>query len=441
MKAATTSRAHKNVLTPWSKQSAVNTPVMVRGRGSTIFDDAGREYLDMSAGLVAVNMGHAHPAITRAISAQLEKVAYVAPSLVNDTRNRLADLLSEISPWEQGGRTFFTTGGGEANEDAVKMARAITGRFKVMTAYRSFHGSAPGAGSLTGEDRRWANEPGMPGVVRFFAPYPYNSPFSTRDAAEETRRALEHLEQVIMFEGPDNIAALLIEPLVGSNGVIVYPEGYLQGLRDITSRHGIFLILDEVMTGFGRLGSWFAATRYGVQPEMITFAKGVTSAYVPLGGVLVREDLAAHFDDTPIGIGHTYSGHPVSMAAGLANLETMRDEGVLTRANDLEPLLRSGLADIASRHEVIGDVRGQGAMFGIEFVRNRDTRESLVPWYAGNNTPVGQLTAALRDEGVYMFGRYNLMLVTPPLVITEAELARGLEAIDRALTKVSGAWL
>ncbi len=433
-------RSARNVLAPWSKQAAINTPTFVKGEGSWLFDDSGKRYLDLSAGLVAVNMGHAHPRIVGAIAEQAARVAYVPPSLINDTRNELADFLSDISPWEEGGRTFFTTGGGEANEDAIKMARMITGRSKVLASYRSFHGSAPGAGSLTGEDRRWANEPGMASVVHFFAPYSYNSPFHTQDPSEETDRALSHLEQVLMFEGPDNVAALVIEPLVGSNGVISYPEGYLRGLREITARHGIVLVFDEVMTGFGRLGDWFAASAFGVAPDMITFAKGVASAYVPLGGVLVREGLASHFDDVALMCGHTYAGHPLAMAAGLANLQAMRDEGVVSRALVLEPLLRKGLEDIASRHSVIGDVRGVGAMFGIEFVRDRDTREPLVPWYGGNNSPVAQLTAALRDEGVYAFGRYNVMLITPPLVIKEDELEFGLKGLERALARVSAGW-
>ncbi len=433
-------RKARNVLAPWSKQAAVNTPTFVRGEGSWLFDDSGKRYLDLSAGLVAVNMGHAHPAITAAIADQAARVAYIAPSLVNDTRNELADLLSEISPWDEGGRTFFTTGGGEANEDAIKMARTITGRFKILAAYRSFHGSAPGAGSLTGEDRRWANEPGMPGIARFFAPYTYSSPFFTDDPAQETDRALQHLEQVITFEGPKNIAALFIEPLVGSNGIISYPDSYLKGVREITERHGILLVFDEVMTGFGRLGDWFGANVFDVEPDIITFAKGIASAYVPLGGVLVRESLASHFDDNMLMCGHTYSGHPLSMAAGLANLKAMRDEGVVNRARVLEPLLRDGLEKIAAKHPVIGDVRGVGAMFGLEFVRNRDTREPLVPWYAGENTPVTQLAGALREEDVYAFGRYNVMLITPPLVIREDELEFGLRALDAALSKVEGNW-
>lgn len=433
MSPVATSRSHKYLLTPWSKQGAISTPTITRAEGSYLYDDDGGRYLDLSAGLVAVNLGHGHPAVIAAIKEQLDKVAYVAPSLMNDTRSEFAELLSEISPWAEGSRVFFTTNGGEANEDALKMSRMLTGRHKVLASYRSFHGSAPGAGSLTGEDRRWANEPGIPGVVHFFAPYPYRSPFHTDDPSVETERALAHLSEVITFEGPKNIAALVIEPVVGSNGVVVYPDGYLEGVRELTERHGIVLVFDEVMTGFGRLGETFAAQRFGVEPDMITFAKGVASAYVPLGGVLVRESMASHFDDTPLMCGHTYSGHPVSMAAGLATVKAMRKEGLFQRARQLEPMLRSGLGELKERHDVIGDVRGVGAFFALEFVADRAERTPLVPWYGGDNAPIGKLTAALREEGVYAFGRYNVLLITPPLTIQSSDLEAGFAGLDKAL--------
>lgn len=437
MSPVATSRSHKHLLTPWSKQGAINTPTIERAEGSYLYDDEGQRYLDLSAGLVAVNLGHSHPAVIEAIKAQLDKVAYVAPSLMNDTRSEFAELLSDISPWAEGSRVFFTTNGGEANEDALKMSRMLTGRHKVLAAYRSFHGSAPGAGTLTGEDRRWANEPGIPGVVHFFAPYPYRSPFHTDDPATEVERALAHLAEVITFEGAHNIAALVIEPVVGSNGVVVYPDGYLAGVRKLTEEHGITLIFDEVMTGFGRVGDTFAAQRFGVEPDMITFAKGVASAYVPLGGVLVREGLAAHFDDTPLMCGHTYSGHPVSMAAGLATVKAMRKEGLFQRATELEPMLREGLGALKERHAVVGDVRGVGAFFALEFVKDRASRTPLVPWYGGDNGPVAKLTSALRSEGVYAFGRYNVLLITPPLTITSDELEAGFAGLDKALKVLS----
>ncbi|MFA5595653.1 MAG: aminotransferase class III-fold pyridoxal phosphate-dependent enzyme [Trueperaceae bacterium] len=433
MTLAATTRSHKHVLTPWSKQGAVGGPTFVRGEGSYMYDDAGKRYLDLSAGLVSNNLGHGHPAVVKAIQDQVAKIAYVPPSLIHDVRSEFGALLSEISPWEEGARTFFGTAGGQANEDAVAISRMITGRQKVLTAYRSFHGSAPGAGNLTGEDRRWAHEPGMPGVVHFFAPYPYRSPFFTDDPATETKRALEHLEQVITFEGPQKIAALLIEPVVGSNGVIVYPEGYLEGVRSLTDKHGIVLIFDEVMTGFGRVGDRFAATRFGIKPDMITFAKGSSAAYIPLGGVMIREGLAQYFDDTALMIGHTYAGHPMAVAAGLATVTALKKEGLFERARQLDPILKAGLGALKERHNVIGDVRGIGAFYTIELVKDRDSKEPLVPWYGGDNSPMAKLVGALRSNGVYAFGRYNVLLVTPPLNIAESDINVGLEALDKAL--------
>jgi taurine---2-oxoglutarate transaminase len=426
-------RTTSRVLTPWLRQDVPRPPVMVRGEGSYLFDDQGKRYLDLSAGLVAVNLGHSHPAVVRAIQEQAARVCYVSPAMGNDVREAFAEELTALGPWSEGARAFFTTGGGEANEDAIKMARMVTGRHKVIATYRSFHGSAPGAGTLTGEDRRWANEPGISGVVRILAPYPYRSPFP--HAADEAAAALEHLELVLQYEGAHNVAALIIEPVVGSNGVVVYPEGYLAGLRRITERHGIVLIFDEVMTGFGRLGERFAAQRFGVVPDIITFAKGVASAYIPLGGVLVREGLAAHFDERPLMCGHTYAGHPLAMATGLATVRVMHEEGLFTRARTIEPWLREGLEALRERHEVVGDVRGIGAFHAIEFVADRASKRPLVPWYGGDNAPMARFMAALRAEGVYLFGRYNAVLIAPPLTASREQIDEGMAAIDRVLSR------
>jgi taurine--2-oxoglutarate transaminase len=424
------------VLTPWSAQGNANAPAIERGEGVYLYDDAGRRYLDLASGLVAVNLGHGHAGMARAIGEQAARVAYVAPSLGSPPRSRLAERLSALSPWSEGCRTFFTTGGGEANEDAIKMARAITGRPKVLTAYRSFHGSAPGAGTLSGENRRWPNEPGMPGVVHFFAPYPYRSPFHTTDPALECARALEHLELVLAYEDPGRVAALLIEPVVGSNGVIVYPEGYLAGLRELCDRHGILLVFDEVMSGFGRAGERFACVRFGVTPDAITFAKGCTSGYVPLGGVMLRESLAAYFDTRALGCGHTYSGHPLAAAAGNAALDAYRDEGLFTRARQIEGWLREGLEAVQRASPVVGDVRGIGAFFAIELVRDRETREPLVPWQGASAGILPSLLTRLRELGVSTFGRYNVVMVTPPLVVTRAELEPAFAALETALTEL-----
>jgi taurine--2-oxoglutarate transaminase len=313
----------------------------------------------------------------------------------------------------------------------------VTGRSKVLTAYRSYHGSSLGASSLTGENRRWSSEPGIPGVVRFFAPYPYRSPFHTTDPAEETQRALDHLRDIIMYEGGDRIAALLIEPVVGSNGVIVYPPAYLRGLREVCDALGILLIFDEVMTGFGRVGAAFAGERFGVVPDLITFAKGVTSGYVPLGGVLVREGIAAHFDARPLPMGHTYSGHPLACAAGVATLDAYRAESIFERAAALEAPLRARLDALAAAHDVVGDVRGAGAFFALELVADRATRTPLVAWQGTDAGPMPAFFASLRRRGVYAFGRYNVVHIAPPLTIGESDLDTIAAALDGALTELA----
>lgn len=422
------------VLTPWVAQSGRNPPVIVRGEGSYIYDDRGGRYLDLSAGLVAVNLGHAHPSVATAIAEQARRLAYVAPSFANDQRAELAREIIDISPWPDGGRVFFTTGGGEANEDAIKFARTLRGRHKVLTAYRSFHGSAPGAGTLTGENRRWPNEPGIPGVVRFFAPFPYRSPFHTRDPHEEADRAIEHLEEVVNYEGGENVAALLIEPIVGTNGVIVYPQGYLARVRELCDRHGILLIFDEVMTGFGRTGGAFAAQRFDVTPDLFSFAKGVTSAYVPLGGVAVRESLASAFDRRPLPSGHTFSGHPLAMAAGVATLRSYREERLFERAREIEGWLRTRFDALKQRHRVVGEARGVGAFFGLELVADQEKRTPLVPWQ-GTRSLHGFFNDLLA-RGLYLLGRYNVAIVAPPLVVSTDQLDEGFEILDGALERL-----
>ncbi len=434
---AATHAAH--VLTPWVAQATHRAPTIVRGVGARLFDDAGRSYVDLSSGLVAANLGHAHPRVVDAIREQAARICYVPPSLFSDVRAELARELAELAPWGDGTRVYFTAGGADANEDALKLARATTGRAKVATAYRSFHGSTHGAGSLSGENRRWAAEPGIPGVVRFFAPYPYRSPFHTRDPDEETARALAHLGDVLAYENPQSVAAVMIEPVVGSNGVIVYPRAYLAGVRRICDEHGIVLVFDEVMTGFGRTGAAFAAERFGVTPDLITFAKGVTSAYVPLGGVLVPERIAARFDDRPLGMGHTYSGQPLAMAAGLGALAAYREDDLFARARWLETILRRELEALAANHPIVGDVRGIGAFFALEFVRDRASREPLVPWQGAGPGVVTAFYRALLDRGAYAFGRYNVAVIAPPLTIREDELADAFAALDGALSDLERA--
>lgn len=426
----------KFVLTPWLVQGGLTAPVIVRAEGSYLFDADGKKYLDLASGLIAVNLGHGHPKVVKAIQEQAATLCYAAPSLFNDKRAELGEELSRISPWAASGegcRTFFTTAGAEANDDAVRLARAITGRQKILSAYRSFHGSSGTSIMLTGEDRRWGGEPGPHSIMRFFAPYPYRSPFHATTPEEETSRAIEHLERILLHEDPKRVAAIFIEPVVGSNGVIVYPEGYLPALRKLTERHGILLVHDEVMTGFGRTGAAFASTRFGVVPDMITFAKGVTSAYLPLGGIMVREKLASTFDTRPLPCGHTYSGHPMPVAAAVATLAAYREENLFERGREIEGWLTSGLQRIAEKHPTVGEVRGLGAFFALELVKDKKTREALVPWHGEGPGVMKNLYGELRKRGVYTFGKFNCVMVAPPLTVSKSELDQGLAALDESL--------
>jgi taurine--2-oxoglutarate transaminase len=430
------------VLTPWVAQGNLDVPVVVRGEGVYLYDSEGKRYLDLSSGLVAANLGHGCRPVLDAMHAQIERLCFSPTNWFQDGRAKLAEALIALAPWtNEGGRVFYTTGGAQANEDAVKFARALTGRHKILTAYRSFHGSGPGSAALTGENRRWFNEPElMPGVVRFWAAYPYRSSFHTTDPLIEAQRALQHVRDVIAAENPDTVAAILIEPVVGSNGVIVPPEGYLAGLRAICDEHGILLILDEVMTGFGRTGERFACVRFDVVPDMITFAKGVTSAYAPLGGVMVREKFARVFDSRALGAGHTYSGHPLCMAAGLGAIAAYHDGGYFERGRIVERWLRAKLTTLREKHELIGDVRGVGAFFALEFVSDREARTPLVPWQGKSAGVMPVLFSALRKGGVYAFGRYNVVHIAPPLVIEEAELDEALSTLDAAVGDLEAAY-
>jgi taurine--2-oxoglutarate transaminase len=433
---ALTTKHARYVLTPWLAQGNLQPPVIVRGEGIYLYDEDGNRYADLTSGLIAVNLGHGHPAVRAAMHEQVDRLCFSPPSWFNDVRAELGEALVRLAPWgDEGGRVFFTASGAAANEDAIKLARAVTGRSKVLTGYRSFHGSGAGSATLTGENRRWYNEPAnvMAGVVHFWAPYPYRSPFFTDDPAEETRRALQHVADTVAAENADQVAAILIEPVIGSNGVIVFPPGYLAGLRALCDAHGIVLIFDEVMTGFGRTGAAFGGERFGVVPDMLTFAKGVTSGYVPLGGVLLRERYASAFDAKPLPAGHTYSGHPLAMATGIATLQAYRDGDLYARAGAIEARLRAGLEGVRAKHAIVGDVRGVGAFFALEFVSDRTARTPLVPWQGKSMGPMPALFAGLKKRGAYAFGRYNVLHVAPPLTITDEQIDEAVATIDAAV--------
>ncbi|HLW60263.1 MAG TPA: aminotransferase class III-fold pyridoxal phosphate-dependent enzyme [bacterium] len=434
---ATGDLTREHVLIPWETQGGPAPRIIDHAQGCDLYTSDGTRILDFSSGLVNVNIGHSHPRVVEAIRAQAGRLTFVNPSFSTDVRARLAQMLARLSPGGALVKTFFTNGGAEANENAVKIARLYTGRHKVLTSYRGYHGATYGAITMSGDPRRWPAEPGVPGVVHFLTPYPYRSPFSV-GPAQEGAAALAHLEHVLMYEGPENVAAILIETIVGGSGLIVPPDGYLEGLRKICDRHGILLIFDEVMAGFGRTGAWFACEHWNVVPDMLTFAKGVTSGYVPLGGVLVSAPVARYFDDHILWAGLTYSGHALACAAGCANLEVMEDEGLVERARRLEGALGDRLRRLADRHPVVGDVRGKGLFWGVELVKDRGTREPWAPFSRSGPSPMKAFLRGAFDRGVYLIGRYNIFLVAPPLVISEEQIEEGVQAIDGALAEAAG---
>lgn len=430
-----------HVFHSWSAQALIDPTPVAGGSGARFWDYVGNTYLDFSSQLVNLNLGHQHPDLVSAIQEQAGRLATIQPSMANDVRGELARLIAEVAPAGHS-KVFFTNGGADANENAVRMARLFTGRRKVLSMYRSYHGNTSTAITLTGDPRRWPNEPGDGSVAHFFGPYAYRSPFHSSSPEEETARALEHLEQTIILEGAATIGAIILETVVGTNGVLIPPPGYLPGVRALCDRYGIVYIADEVMVGFGRIGEWFAFQAFDVVPDLITFAKGINSGYVPLGGVVISDRIAAHFDTVAFPGGLTYSGHPLACAAGVATFDVFRRDGILERVRDLgERVVAPRLQEIAAAHRSVGDVRGRGLFWAIELVRDKDTREPLVPFNASGSdaAPVAAVAAACKRAGLWPFTHFNRIHVAPPLVIGEADLRRGLDIIDRALDEADAA--
>ena len=425
----------QHVFHSWSAQDLIDPMPIARAEGSHFWDYDGKRYLDFSSQLVNLNIGHQHPKVVKAIQEQAGRLATVAPGFANDARGEAARLIAEVAPGDLD-TVFFTNGGAEANENAVRMARLHTGRPKVLAAYRSYHGSTAGAITLTGEPRRWPSEPAQPGVVHFWGPYLYRSAFHAETEEQECERALAHLRDMVTVEGPHTIAAIILEPVVGTNGILVPPDGYLQGVRELCDEHGIVLIADEVMSGFGRCGEWFAVDAWDVVPDLITFAKGVNSGYVPLGGVIISPAVRDSFGERAYPGGLTYSGHPLACASAVAAINAMRDEQVLEHAAALgQDVIGPGLRELAEKHPSIGEVRGLGAFWAIELVRDRETREPLVPFNAGgaDAAPMTDFAAACRERGLWPFVHFNRTHVVPPCTTREEELREGLAILDEAL--------
>lgn len=424
-----------HVFHSWSAQGQVEPLPIAGAKGSYFWDHDGNRYLDFASQLVNANIGHQHPKVVAAIQRQAGALCTVAPEFAVDVRSEAARLVAERTPGDLD-KIFFTNGGTEAVEHAVRMARVHTGRPKVLSAYRSYHGATSAAINLTGDPRRWASDTGSAGVVHFWGPYLYRSPFHAESGAQEAERALDHLEQVIAFEGPGTLAAVILESVVGSAGILVPPPGYLAGVRELCDRHGIVLILDEVMAGFGRTGRWFALDHFRVTPDLITFAKGVNSGYVPLGGVAISAEIAATFEHRPYPGGLTYSGHPLACASAVAALTAMAEEGIVEHAADIgERVIGPGLRELADRHPSVGEVRGVGVFWALELVRDRRTREPLVPYNASGaaNRPMAAVAAACKREGLWPLVNMNRVHVVPPCTVSEEEVTAGLAVLDRAL--------
>ncbi|MGN6131322.1 MAG: aspartate aminotransferase family protein [Nocardioidaceae bacterium] len=426
-------RAH--VFHSWSAQDRIDPMPIARAQGSYFWDYDGNRYLDFASQLVNVNIGHQHPKLVEAIAAQARELCTVAPGFAYESRSEAARLVAEVAPLGLE-KVFFTNGGADANEHAIRMARLHTGRHKVLAAYRSYHGATAGAITITGDPRRWPSEPSMPGVVHFWGPYLYRSAFHATTEEEECARALQHLRDTIMVEGPQTVAAIILEPVVGTNGILVPPEGYLAGVREICDELGIVMISDEVMAGFARCGEWFAVDRWGVTPDLITFAKGVNSGYVPLGGVVISDAIAASFAERAYPGGLTYSGHPLACASAVASITIMREEGIVEHARALgTEVIAPGLAELAERHPCVGDVRGLGAFWAVELVKDRTTREPLVPFNAAgpDAAPMAEFAAACKQRGLYPFTHFNRTHVVPPCTSSAEEVREGIAILDEAL--------
>jgi len=411
------------------------TPLVVdHAKGIYFWDADGKRYMDFNSQLMCVNIGHGDERVINAVKAQMDKVCYVSPTTsTTAVRAELGRLLQEITPGNLT-KAFFTNGGAEANENAIKIARWITGRQKIITRYRSYHGATAGAITLTGDPRRWAAEPGIPGVVRAMDPYHYRCRWCG-DKPACTMDCLGNIEDIIQFEGPQTVAAVLVETVVGTNGLIIPPDGYMQGLRELCTKHGILLICDEVMSGFGRTGEWFAVNHWNVVPDIMTVAKGLTSAYVPLGATIVSDTIAQAFEDRPLYAGLTYNSHSVGCAAAVACIRVYQEDHLIENAKKLGEVLRVELHRLMDRHPSIGDVRAIGLFSLVELVKNRQTREPMTPFNpkATELGPMPAFNAYLREHGLYTLARWNGFFVNPPLSITEEQLREGLAIIDAAL--------
>jgi taurine--2-oxoglutarate transaminase len=419
----------------WSAQGDLKPRVMTKAEGIYFWDGDGKRYYDMSSQLVNLNIGHGNKKVIKAIQDQAEKLAFVSPSFALDVRSQLAKMVVDLAP-DNMAKVFFTLGGSDANENAIKMAKMVTGRYKIFSRYRSYHGASYGAANLTGEPRRYACEPGIPGFVKFFDPYVYraNIQFATEEAA--TDYYISQLREQVIYEGRDSVAAIFLETVTGSNGIIIPPKGYLQGVRDICDEFGIMMVCDEVMAGFGRTGEWFAVNNYDVKPDIITFAKGITCGYAPIGGAIVSKQIADYFDDNFLSCGLTYSAHPLGCAAGVATLEYYKETGLISKAKETGIVLGEILEALKEKHPCVGDVRYIGLFSAIELVKNKETREPIVEYGQDPEKVMKGIIGMLAGKGFSTYSHENCIIIAPPLIITDEELRSAMTIMDEVLTEV-----
>jgi len=410
----------------WSAQAKINPIVIDHAEGIYFWDPDGKRYIDFNSQLMSVNIGHGDRRVADAIAEQAHKLAFAAPQFATEVRGRLGEMLAELTPGDLN-TFFFTLGGAEANENALRMARMVTGRQKVIARYRSYHGATAGAISATGDPRRWANEPGVPGIVRVMDPYRYGNP--EPDPVDEH---LAYLDEVIQYEGPHTIAAFILETVTGTNGILIPPDGYLQGVRELCDRYGILLIADEVMAGFGRTGRWFAVDHWDVVPDLLTMAKGLTSSYLPLGAVAMKPEIARYFADKVYYGGLTYSAHPVSCAAAIAAVGVLRDDDLVGNAARLGPVLAEQLASLKASHPSVGSVRSIGLFGIVELIRDAKTHEPMAP-FNGSSPEMAALDARFKADGLYTMQHWDGFFTNPPLCITEEQLGEAFGIIDAAL--------
>lgn len=423
------------VLTPWAKQGNLKAKVMTKAEGVFFWDEENKRYFDMSSQLVYVNVGHQHPKLLSAFrNIGLEPLS--SPGFASNAKSTLAKKLVELAP-EGMKKVFFTTGGAESNDHAIKIARMVTGRYKIFSRYRSYHGSTFGAGNLTGEGRRFAVEPGLPGFVKFDIPYLYREAVDFNSEKDATKYYLAKLRQQVLYEGPETIAAIYLEPIPGSNGVLVPPEGYLEGVRAICDEFGILMVCDEVMTGFGRTGKMFAMDHYDCVPDMMTFAKGITSGYAPLGGVIVNEKVAAYFDENTLMTGLTYSGHTMCMQIALATLDIYEEEEMIENAAEVAVVMEERLQKLLEFASV-GEVRSLGLFAGIELVKSKETKEAIIGYGMDyGKDPVGLMGSFIKllsQNGFYTYSHESTVIIAPPLLITAAQLNEAFDIFEATLT-------